>query len=840
MISSPWLLLADGTLHSKFELGRIQTNSDWILPLGACLVILLFVRAMYRRDAAELPWPLGWFFTLLRAATFLGLLFLFLQPQWRTEMEITHNSRVALLVDTSLSMGLNDSDSDARLSPAAPSRIQQVASGLGQSELLPQLRRTHDVAVYKFNNSLERDLVSLGKLAPRTDEGAEEGGPPPAAAPAAADKPAPRSGEDWRKFLTPAGTETRLGEALQQLLHQERGSPLAGVVLLSDGGLNAGAGPEAAIELAREAKVPIFTVGLGSDKKPRGVRVNDLAAPVRAYPGDRYPVTGYLQAEGLAGQTVSVQLLSRELDPAGDRSRRGSGQVEASRQVLLGGDGEIIPVRFELTPKKEEIGRRILCLRVQPVAGVRDSADMLREADIEIVDHKNRILLLAGGPTREYQFLRTLLHRDRSVTVDVLLQTAQPGVSQEANKLLAEFPATREAMSAYDCVVAFDPDWQALTQVEVEALHDWVDGQGGGLIAVAGPVYAGKGIDSWLQDPAMAKIRNLYPVEFLQQFAPGADFAYTSKEPWPLNFTREGQQADYLWLGEGVTASRQAWTGFSGVYSFFPVHNPKPAATVLATYSDPQAAEGDKEPPYFVEQFYGSGRVFYMGSGEMWRLRRLDPTYFDQFYTKLIRHVSQGRLLRGSSRGVLLPGQDRYLLGNTVEVRAQLTNARLQPLGDKSVVLEVIPPGGAVQMVMLSADPARLGSFAGQFQVLQEGAYRLELPVPESQNERLTRRIQVKVPELERENPQRNDALLERIAEQTRGTYYVGMPAVLGKGGAKPPPALVKLLEDRTNVERNTVAPDPLWEETWMRWLMIALCSLLCLEWLIRRLCKLA
>ena len=77
-----------------------------------------------------------------------------------------------------------------------------------------------------------------------------------------------------------------------------------------------------------------------------------------------------------------------------------------------------------------------------------------------------------------------------------------------------------------------------------------------------------------------------------------------------------------------------------------------------------------KEPPYFVEQFYGSGRVFYMGSGEMWRLRRLDPAYFDQFYTKLIRHVSQGRLLRGSSRGVLLPGQDRYLLGNTVEVRA--------------------------------------------------------------------------------------------------------------------------------------------------------------------------
>ena len=52
------------------------------------------------------------------------------------------------------------------------------------------------------------------------------------------------------------------------MIHEERGPSLAGVVLLSDGGQNAGAGPEAAIELARENKVPVFVVGLGSDKKP--------------------------------------------------------------------------------------------------------------------------------------------------------------------------------------------------------------------------------------------------------------------------------------------------------------------------------------------------------------------------------------------------------------------------------------------------------------------------------------------------------------------------------------------------------------------------------------------
>ncbi len=140
-------------------------------------------------------------------------------------------------------------------------------------------------------------------------------------------------------------------------------------------------------------------------------------------------------------------------------------------------------------------------------------------------------------------------------------------------------------------------------------------------------------------------------------------------------------------------------------------------------------------------------------------------------------------------------------------------------------------------MVTLAADPSRVGSFAGQFAVLQEGAYRLELPVPESQHERLTRRIQVKLPELERENPQLNRPLLSRIAAQTDGIYYKGMPALLGTADQQP---LVKLLKDHTSVQRATVAPDPLWEQTWLRWMMIALCSLLCLEWLIRRLFKLA
>jgi hypothetical protein len=830
MTHAGWLLWAEGPIRTTFEWGRIQSNADWILPIGGCLAILLFVRYLYRRDAVELHPVLGWFLTALRTATFLGLLVLYLQPQWRAEREEVRNSRVLLLADTSLSMGL--SDGQPASSVGGLTREQQVVKALKESDFLARLRKTHDVVVFPFAEGLKPDrVVSLGKLEPTVSDGDNEaeGRPHPNPLPEGEGMP------DWDKLLAPTGTETRLGQALRQVIQEERGTPVSGVVVLSDGGQNAGVSPDAAVELAQEAKIPVFTVGLGSDRQPTSVAVSDLVVPARAYPGDHYSVTGYVRAQGMAGKTVTVEVLSRPAGEAADAARQGTGQVIESRQITLGGDGEVLPVKFESVP--EEPGRRTLCFRIQSPQADRSPADQLREADIEIVDRKNRVLLLAGGPTREYQFLRSLLFRDRSTSVDVLLQTGKPGLSQEARKILDDFPATREEMYDYDCVVAFDPDWQALGAAQVGLLEKWVSEQGGGLVVIAGPVYAGKGVGGWTQSSAMTAIRNLYPVEFFGRLAAMDENTYSGREPWPLDMSREGRETDFLWLGDTATASRQAWGGFPGVYSYCPLRGPKPGATVYARLTDPATGPGGAQPVYFAGQFYGSGSVFYLGSGEMWRLRSVDPAYFDQFYTKLTRHVSQGRLLRGSSRGVLLVGQDHYLLGNTVEVRAQLSNARLDPLDAPSVGLQVIQPNGAAETVVMRADPSRAGAYFGQFPVLQEGTYRLELSVPESDNERIGRRIQVKAPDLERENPRRNDALLSAIAKNTGGRYYVGMAAALDTGGPAP---LVVQLKDRTSTTIVPIAPSRHHDEQWLRWMMTGLCGLLCLEWLIRRLVKLA
>ena len=45
MISASWLLAAEGPVRTTRELKNIQSNADWILPIAACIAILLSTAA---------------------------------------------------------------------------------------------------------------------------------------------------------------------------------------------------------------------------------------------------------------------------------------------------------------------------------------------------------------------------------------------------------------------------------------------------------------------------------------------------------------------------------------------------------------------------------------------------------------------------------------------------------------------------------------------------------------------------------------------------------------------------------------------------------------------------
>ena len=460
------------------------------------------------------------------------------------------------------------------------------------------------------------------------------------------------------------------------------------------------------------------------------------------------------------------------------------------------------------------------------------------------MERKSRVLLLAGGPMREYRFLRDQLYRDRDTTVDVLLQSGATGISQEANDILYDFPELADELFQYDCIVAFDPDWLKLDELQVELLERWVAEQAGGLIVVAGPVYT----PEWAgfrrgRDPRADTIKALYPVIFYSQGSPNLSLGrFGGEATWPLSFTRDGLDAEFLWLEDDAIDSESAWQSFEGVYGYYAVKDPKPGARVYARFSNPETAIDGELPIYAAAHFYGAGRVYFQASGEMWRLRAVETRYFETYYTKLIRWVSQGRLLRDSSRGVLMVDKDRCLLGDQVTVRAVLNDVQHQPLTVESVSASLLQPDGQrVPMTLRKVqDSAREGLYETQFTALLPGDYRVELNPPDSDDdELLSAEVRVRVPALEIERPQRNDALLKDLALETGGQYFIGLKAAMGRGGSTRA-TLAAVLEPNDQLIYLPESVDSAFEQRLMGWLIALISGVLCMEWLIRRLNKLA
>lgn len=775
----------------------------WQPPAAIAGVVALvaFVVWMARRDGAELPAAVSGLLALLRLSAVAAVLVAILDFERIAEHEIVLPSRTVVLVDSSASMSLPET-----AAADAPSRGGR-ALDLLDGGLLEALGERHEVSIWRFDADAE-PLTLLPSGGSEPDAG------------------------DWREAVTSRGYETRLGEALAAVAEREPGGLLAGVVVLTDGGNNAGLDPLAAAERLAKAGVAIVPLGLGSDDLPTNVRVADLLVPARVFPGDAFAVTAYLQAQGLEGQTVRVDLLEQ---PAGDEPPAGGGaRVVDTVDATLVADGELVAVRFDV-PGLPTPGSRTLAVRVAAPTGDSTATDDAQAAGIDVVDRVTRVLLMAGGPGREYQFMRSVLHRDPSFAVDVLLGTAAPGMSQDARRILDAFPPSDEALAEYDAVVAIDYDWALVEPAGWARLERWVTRESGGLVLIAGGIH----MDGWLGDPRSTPLRGLFPVELQRPGQLPRGSLAAEEEPMPLEFSRDGAEAEFLWLAAGGESSRVIWAEFPGIYACYPSGEAKPGATIYARVAAAGAAATEPRRAFLAGQFYGSGSVFYVGSAELWRLRRVADAAYERLVAQLVRHVSQGRLVRGSQRARLLVDRDRHPVGGSVQVRLALADENLfAAAAARPPTCRAQGPGGLVVPITLAAMPDRPGTLEGMFVGTREGTWRIEIdPVPGLAEEPLVRRIQVQLPDRELARPRLDRSLLEQLATRSGGTARFPAPGGWSEADAL---ELAASLPDRTRREYETGASDERFKQRLNTALLAVGCGCLCVEWISRRLVKLA
>ena len=827
--AAPVLLAATETVRHRVTSALVDGFSQWwqmpALLLGMAAAAAFVIWA-YRRDSGELPWPLRILLATLRLGALAAVAAALLDFERMTEHEIVFPSRVAVLVDTSASMTLADEspgDAATRAAATGPAatRAALAVEALDAGGLLEALRATHEVSIWRFEADAERIAVL-----PAGKGGADA---PPAAGSEGGSESREDGGPGWRERLVPSGAETRLGDALTRALDDEPADVLAGVILLSDGGHNAGSDPASAAAGLARAGIGVHPLGIGSDVLPANLRIADVVVPARVFPGDRFSVTAYLQPQGLVGRTARVEIAESSADGAADPAAvRAIDVVDAA----LGADGDLVPVRFDV-PGLATPGRRAIVVRVIPPPEDRTPADDRQVVDIEVVERVTRVLLMAGGAGREFQFMRNVLERDKSFAVDVLLGTTAGDPAAGTRSVRAAFPDTDAALADYDVVVAFDYDWRQLDPAARTRLERWVARESGGLVLVAG----GISMDHWLGEPRMEAVRGLFPVDLRRPNQLGGETSFGSEKPHPLKFTRDGADAEFLWLSAGRGASETLWSEFPGVYACFEAGPPKPGATVYARVERAGAsAAAESQPVYLVGQFYGSGTVLYAGSGEFWRLRAIGDSIHERITTQLMRHVSQGRLLRGSRRGRLLVDRDRFPVGASVAVRLVLPEGTT---GSAAVpACRATGPEGRKIVVKLAAEPGRTDVLRGTFVASREGTWQIDVdPVAGQGDEPLSRRVQAHLPDRELAHPRLDRRLLEQLAATTGGS-----PHFLGSSGwdVARSRALAASIPDRSRRDYEPGVADLDFKQRLNTALLGAGAGLLCLEWIIRRLVRLA
>src|ERR1035437_3515586 len=293
---------------SIFHKGKFVFLTPW--PLWLLFIGILAASALLywhvRRNHGMLSGLRPVAIWLLETCMVAVVLFLLWHPALSVATLRPQQNVVALLVDASRSMALNDSSG---------TREAAAKAVLGDG-LLKALSDRFQVRLYEFGKEPER-IANTDKL-------------------------------------TPVATASRIGDTLERVLAESSSLPLGAIVMLSDGADNSGGIDLATIGAIRRQRIPVHTIGFGKEHPDKDLEVLDVVVPARALPKSRLSAFVTIESYGLSGSKTKITV-------------KESGKVLASQDVTLKGDGQpqTVSVAFnigEAGPKSLEIG-------VQAVSG---------------------------------------------------------------------------------------------------------------------------------------------------------------------------------------------------------------------------------------------------------------------------------------------------------------------------------------------------------------------------------------------------------------------------------------------------------------------------------------
>jgi len=696
----------------------------WLTTL-AVLAALAWVAHCYRRDGTTLSALMKSGLGLLRMAALGLLLTLLFQPVLRSRRVETTPATVAILVDDTRSMTLVE---QWRTKARRQDRLQvfqdpkaagwtrlKTAGELLSSphlSLLKRLEEKHVLRFYRFGDDLiTQKLPEAGNALPPLK---------------------PRDG---------AASATRIGNALDQVARELTGQPVAGMVLLSDGGQNRGENPLQAAQRAGDMRLPVFVIGLGDPAPPRDLAVTNILADEVVRKNDEVVVSVSVRQRGLAGTTAPLALTL-------------GGKVVARRNLKLKGADQKLEVTLSFVPRRAGAYTLKAALPLQKGELAKQNNQKLWP--LRVVDKKLKILYVEGAPRWEYRFLKNAILRDQTTRLSAILVDADPALGGEGNVPIFGFPQTKSALFQYDILILGDVPRGFFTAGELANIRDFVTDRGGSLLTIAGENFL-----PW--EYKDSPLEDVWPVVI-----PARRQEILFSEPFQLALTDVGARQPMMLLKSDRDLNRRVWNSLPGMYWCAVTDRAKPGAAVLATHPTRRGADGPI--PLMAEQQVGEGTSFMSLVDSTWQWRfRVGDLYFYRFWGQVIRSLTPHELPGENRFTRVTTDRNSYPLGETVTVRARLLTPTYQPVRRAKVSATIEQSDGRRHPLTLESLPGAAGVYSAEWLPPEAGTYRAVVKGPKGTASAAN--FVVEAVDLEMQEPEQNEALLRRVAQVSGGAY---------------------------------------------------------------------
>ncbi|HUF56788.1 MAG TPA: glutamine amidotransferase [Thermohalobaculum sp.] len=592
----------------------------------------------------------------LRFLTLLLLVLFLMRPVASRSEPGARDAIVPILVDTSRSMSIEDADGARRLD-----RARDVLT----SELLPALDEDFQVEVLSFGDGVE-----------------------PAA---------PGS-------LSATGRRSDLAGALADVRERFRGRPVAGIVLISDGGDTSGSAEAATVGADQSGSAPIYALGIGSPTVGRDREVTSVTAAEAVLDESRVDLAVSAVSHGDGGRAFELRLLE-------------NGRPIEVRRVTPAGDG--VPVRevFQVSPPRE--APTVYTVEIPVGPGELVPENNARSTLVLPPARTRRVLLVEGAPGFEHAFIKRALAQDRGLEVDAAVRHGRNEQGQDtfyiqaaarrSQPLDSGFPRGREDLFVYDAVVLANVEGRQLGSARMELLRAFVAERGGGLLVLGAQSFLGQGL---LGTP----VEEVLPLDLTGRntaVLPASSVKGLNR----VALTGHGATHPVMQIGAGGEETLARWDAMPPLAAIAPLGGPRPGATVLAVTGGP----GGAPRALVAVQRYGEGRSMAFTGEATWRWRMMLPSTdrgFERFWRQALRWLA-------------LPAADAVTVqagaggspGDTLPVTVLVRNAAYEGEHDATVDVQVTAPDGRLET--LRAADAGSGRYTARFRPEQPGVYRL-------------------------------------------------------------------------------------------------------------------